>query len=304
MASHLPASRVWTLFATATWVCRSGSPARESRWVNATATSPRVSTCRTPPVPSRVNSADRSRNASASETAAWCAFSIAPATGRSATAHSVLTDFTGDTGSGEGGLWTALPSYQWTQDPAGTAVAYLTPALGRDTAVIGAGRVDLWVRSSTPNVDLCKSLGADEVIDYKKGSVLEALKKMEPFDHVVDNVGSSQELYFKAHEYTKPSAIFLCVAGAPNLDYMLFSIRGKLFPSFLGGGKRKFATIFAETKTEQLKQIGDWMAEGKVKAVIDSKFPFEEAPEAFRKQKTGRAKGKIVVEGPVESKSS
>ncbi len=40
MASHFP-SRVWTLFATATWVCRSGSPARESRWVNAAATSPR-----------------------------------------------------------------------------------------------------------------------------------------------------------------------------------------------------------------------------------------------------------------------
>ncbi len=41
-------SRVCTLFATATWVCRSGSPARESRWVNAAATRPRTSTCRTP----------------------------------------------------------------------------------------------------------------------------------------------------------------------------------------------------------------------------------------------------------------
>ena len=157
---------------------------------------------------------------------------------------------------------------------------------------------------STPNVDLCKSLGADEVIDYKKGSVLEALKKMQPFDHVVDNVGSNQELYFKAHEYTKPSAIFLCVAGAPTLDYMLFSTRGKMLPSFFGGGKRKFATMFAETKIEQLKQIGDWMAEGKIKAVIDSKYPFEQAVEAFKKQKTGRAKGKIVVEGPAEEKSS
>ena len=42
-----PSERVWTLFATATWVCRSGSPARESRWVNAVATRPRTLTWRT-----------------------------------------------------------------------------------------------------------------------------------------------------------------------------------------------------------------------------------------------------------------
>src|SRR5829696_4504161 len=65
-----------------------------------------------------------------------------------------LTNFTGDTGSGDGGLWTATPDYQWSQDPAGTAVSYVTGPLSEDTAVIGAGRVDLWVRSSTPNVDL------------------------------------------------------------------------------------------------------------------------------------------------------
>ena len=65
-----------------------------------------------------------------------------------------LTDFTGDTGSGAGGLWTANPTFNWTQDPAGSAVAYVTPPLAHNTAVIGAGRVDLWVKSSTPNVDL------------------------------------------------------------------------------------------------------------------------------------------------------
>lgn len=157
------------------------------------------------------------------------------------------------------------------------------------------------VSCSTANVELCKSLGADEVIDYKKGSVLEALKKMEPMDHVVDNVGTGYDLFWKAHEYTTPSAIFLEVAGAPNLEFMSFSIKAKYLPSFLGGGKRKFQSIFAQTKTDQLEQIGQWMKEGKVKAVIDSKYPFEQAPQAFQKLKTGRAKGKILVEGPAET---
>ena len=84
----------------------------------------------------------------------------APATGTRADAFTwdadarPLNDFTGDTGAGDGGLWTATPPYQWSQDPARHAVAYVTAPLSEDTTVVGAGRVDLWVRSSAPNVDL------------------------------------------------------------------------------------------------------------------------------------------------------
>ena len=58
-ARHRPSS-VCTLFDTATWVCRSGSLARDSRCVNAAAISPVTSTCRTPPRPSRVKAISRS----------------------------------------------------------------------------------------------------------------------------------------------------------------------------------------------------------------------------------------------------
>ena len=90
--------------------------------------------------------ADQSAAAPAADRFTWDAHARPP------------TDFTGDTASGPGGLWTATPNYQWTQDPAGTAVSYVTAPLSQDTAVIGAGRVDLWVRSSTPNVDLQASI--------------------------------------------------------------------------------------------------------------------------------------------------
>ena len=65
-------------------------------------------------------------------------------------ARDPLTNFTGDTGSGTGGLWTATPGYEWEQDPAGTAVAYATEPLAADTTVLGQGYVDVWVRSSGP----------------------------------------------------------------------------------------------------------------------------------------------------------
>ena len=70
-------------------------------------------------------------------------------------AHALpLTDYAG--GTGGGGLWGNASQWKWAwrQNPSGTAVSYLTPPLKTDTTVIGAGAVHLWVRSSTPDVDL------------------------------------------------------------------------------------------------------------------------------------------------------
>jgi predicted acyl esterase len=64
------------------------------------------------------------------------------------------TDFTGPDDGSTGGIWTALPDYNWTQNPAGTALSYLTAPLSANTTVIGAGGVQLWVRASVPDVDL------------------------------------------------------------------------------------------------------------------------------------------------------
>ncbi len=62
------------------------------------------------------------------------------------------TDFTGNTGAG--GLWAALPNYNWAQNPPGSAVSYVSSPLASDTTVVGAGSVKVWVRSSRRNVDL------------------------------------------------------------------------------------------------------------------------------------------------------
>ncbi len=63
------------------------------------------------------------------------------------------TDFAGTDTSG-GDLWTDHPSYDWRQPPAGTAASYLTPPLGADRAVVGAGAVQAWIKASVPDVDL------------------------------------------------------------------------------------------------------------------------------------------------------
>ncbi len=64
------------------------------------------------------------------------------------------TDFTGNTGSGTNGLWTDSPAYEWSQSVPGRALSYMTRPLGSDTAVLGAGELQVWVRSKADNVDL------------------------------------------------------------------------------------------------------------------------------------------------------
>lgn len=52
------------------------------------------------------------------------------------------------------GVWAAQPDYDWERNPPGTAAVWTTPVLERDTVVIGAGSVDLWLRSSAADTDV------------------------------------------------------------------------------------------------------------------------------------------------------
>ncbi|UDY22873.1 CocE/NonD family hydrolase [Nocardioides sp. Kera G14] len=62
-------------------------------------------------------------------------------------------DFTGNTGSG--GLWGDRTqwSWNWKAHPQGNAVSYVSQPLSQDTVVVGAGAVEVWAKSSTPDVD-------------------------------------------------------------------------------------------------------------------------------------------------------
>jgi predicted acyl esterase len=64
------------------------------------------------------------------------------------------TFFSGDTAAGENGLWTATPPYKWDNPVEGKSASYVSEPLAEDTVVLGAGRLDLWIRSSKPSTDL------------------------------------------------------------------------------------------------------------------------------------------------------
>jgi predicted acyl esterase len=147
------------------------------------------------------------------------------------------TDFSGDTAAGEGGLWTALPQYHWEQNPPGSAVSYLTAPLSSNTTVIGAGAVNVWVRSSTLDVDLQATIGEvrpdgketfvqngwvrgnERKLDSEKSTALEPVLSLRESD--VSPLPADQfvpvtiPLYYEGHAYRAGSRIRVTIA-APN----------------------------------------------------------------------------------------
>ncbi|CAG5141560.1 uncharacterized protein ALTATR162_LOCUS967 [Alternaria atra] len=152
---------------------------------------------------------------------------------------------------------------------------------------------------STPNVDLCKSLGADEVIDYKTTDIIDNLSsKGQIFSLVVDNVGTPPNLYKAASAFLTPTGKFIQIGSAMSIGSIKTVGSNMLLPSFLGGGKNSYQMLMAKPSADALRQLGEWMKEGKVKAVVDTVFDWDDAPKAFEKLKTGRARGKIVIKVP------
>ena len=174
----------------------------------------------------------------------------------------------------------------------GTYGIQIAKALGASVTVSCSGR----------NAELCRSLGAGAVLDYTAAvPLLDQLRERAasadgPFDHVVDNVFNDPALYFQAHTYTTPGAVFAEVAAGPTLEFLRFAVSAYLWPAFLGGAKRKMAHVLGEITRERLEEVRMMVGEGKVRNVIDQVFPMKEAVEAVRKLKTGRARGKIVIE--------
>lgn len=147
---------------------------------------------------------------------------------------------------------------------------------------------------STDNIQLCKDLGADEVIDYRTQDLISELRKHQ-FDLIVDNVFSSADIYWHSHEFLNPNGRYLTVGGAISVSILWNFMKVFLIPGFLGGGKRPFTFFSLDVKQEELAAIGGWMAEGKVRAVIDEAFDLIDIGKAFAKLKRGRTKGKIVI---------
>nr|AGQ45090.1 QR1 [Triphysaria versicolor] len=150
------------------------------------------------------------------------------------------------------------------------------------------GNTHVTATCGSRNFDLVKSLGADEVIDYKtpEGAALKS-PSGKKYDAVIHCASPLPWSVFKPNLSKHGKVIDI----TPGPRVMLTSAMTKLTCS-----KKRLVTLLVVIKGEHLSYLVELMREGKLKTVIDSKFPLSKAEEAWAKSIDGHATGKIVVE--------
>lgn len=139
--------------------------------------------------------------------------------------------------------------------------------------------------TSTANVDLVRSLGADHVIDYRNQDFAKSGLK---FDVVIDPAGITTAA--KAKKVLRPNGTF--VPLEISFSIIMAALRGSMF-----GGQQVKIGISGTTKPD-LKKVAQWLASGAMQAVIDSTYAFEDIRDAHRKVEGRHKTGAVVVTLP------
>jgi NADPH:quinone reductase-like Zn-dependent oxidoreductase len=134
--------------------------------------------------------------------------------------------------------------------------------------------------TSTRNIDLVRSLGADHVVDYTKTDFVRSGRR---YDLILDTVGNQSV-----------SDLRRALAGGGKAAVVGFTSVANLMGSSLRGGK-DIAMVSAHVATKDLELLSELIEAGKVRPEIDRRYPFAEIPAAIAYLEQGHATGKVVA---------
>jgi len=149
---------------------------------------------------------------------------------------------------------------------------------------------------SGPNAQLCRDLGADDVIDYKSVDVVQELKQGGlRYDLIVDNVLVGGPIFTESHHFLKETGRYVTIAGGPDLGSLTGMFQVMARPAWLGGVRRKAGFVARKADDKELVRLATWIKDGKLKPYIEKVYNLDEAADAFARLKSGRTRGKLVV---------
>ena len=155
--------------------------------------------------------------------------------------------------------------------------------------------------TSTANVDLVRSLGADVVIDYKKEDFADVLRDYDVVLNSLDKVTLEKSL-----RVLKPGGQLISISGPPDAAFarsigassLLRLVMGGLSYGIRAKAKRRqvhYSFLFMRANGDQLSKTTSLINEGIIRPVVDRVFPFASTKEAMAYVEAGRAKGKVVI---------
>jgi len=155
--------------------------------------------------------------------------------------------------------------------------------------------------TSTGNVELVRSLGADEIVDYKKQEFENVLRG---YDAVLGTVrGDAMEksvgiLKSRGAMVSLVGPLDAAFARARRLNFVLtfvFAMMSRRIKRLAKKQGVSYSFLFARPDGNQLAEIGELLEAEHIRPVIDKVFPFEQAKEALEYLAQGRSRGKVVV---------
>ena len=164
----------------------------------------------------------------------------------------------------------------------GTFAVQIAKALGAHVTGVCSGR----------NVELVKSLGADEVIDYTKEDFA---KRPERYDVFLDNVPNHPLSECRA--VLTPTGKYVMIGGGGPNDGKWIGPMGRVLQMVI---QKKFqkapvTMMMAENDKADMNYLNELMQSGKVKPIIDKTYKLSEVPAAIEYLETGRARGKVAI---------
>jgi NADPH:quinone reductase-like Zn-dependent oxidoreductase len=133
-----------------------------------------------------------------------------------------------------------------------------------------------------PRLDYVKALGADKVIDYKKQDFTQ---NGETYDVIFDVLGRSS--FARCKNSLTPNGIYLLASFKGRALWDMF------WTSF--ASPKKVICAMTDEKAENLVFVKELVEAGKIKAIVDRRFPLEKTAEAHQYAETGQKRGYVII---------
>jgi NADPH:quinone reductase-like Zn-dependent oxidoreductase len=143
---------------------------------------------------------------------------------------------------------------------------------------------------STAQLDLVRSIGADEVIDYTSQDFAAMGKQ---YDVILDIAGNRSVSNLRRALAPKGTLVIVGGEGGGRwFGGINRQLGAQLRSMFVG---QRLGTFIAKQNGEDLLALKELIEAGKVTPVIGTTFPLQEVPEAIRHLTEGHARGKVVI---------
>jgi len=164
----------------------------------------------------------------------------------------------------------------------GTFAVQIAKSFGADVTGVCSAR----------NVELVRSLGADQVIDYTKEDFAKGERR---YDIILDNVPNHS--LSECRRILNPNGKYVMIGGGGPNESRWVGPFGRVISAMVLSPfiSQKMGMMMADTSQKDLGVLADLMQSGKVKPVIDRTYKLSEVPEAIRYLEEGHARGKVII---------